>query len=391
MKNKEEQILDQVNKASRILITAHAPWNEEAITNALALKMYLAKLDKKCDIVMENGEGSEFLKPSRENFSIFKGFQDIKKELKITRDFTVSINISDAEIENIKYKINENHLNFFIRLSQGDLNSEDIQTENTSFDYDLIIVLNTPDLELLGDLYKKNPEFFYNTPIINIDNQPSNEEYGQVNLVQITSVSVAESLYCLFTEQNPELMDEEIATCLLGSIIYKTKNFKTFVTPNILNTTSQLISCGGDKERIIDKFYRSRNLNALKLWGRALNNLSSLKGIDNKLIWTTLQFQDFRDTETTEKELIDLVDEIVIHIPKVNVVVVFYEKEKENGEKTRNFLIYSHKNINLKTLLKEYSPAGNEKVIQARSSQDLEAMKKSVISSLLESIKKTEE
>lgn len=391
MKNKEEQILDQVNKASRILVTGHAPWNEELITNALALKMYLEKSGKKCDIVIENGEKTEFLKPSRENFSIFKGFGDIKKELKITRDFTVSINISDAEIENIKYKVNESYLNFFIRLSQGQLSQEDIQTENTSFDYDLIIVLNTPDLELLGELYKKNPEFFYNTPIVNIDNQPSNDEYGQINLVQITSVSVAELLYCLFTEHNPELIDTEIATCLLGSIIYKTKNFKTFVTPNILNTTSQLISCGGDKERIIDKFYRSRNLNALKLWGRALNNLSSLKGIDNKLIWTTLHSQDFRDTETTEKELIELVDEIVVHIPKVNVVAVFYEKEKENGEKLRNFLIYSHKNINLKNLLKEYSPSGNEKVIQAQSSQDLEAMKKGVISSLLETIKQSEE
>lgn len=390
MKNKEEQILDQVDKASRILITGHAPWNEEVITNALALKKYLEKLDKKCDIIIENGEGVDFLKPSRENFSIFPGFEEIKKELNVLRDFVVSVDVSDTEIEKIKYQINENHLNFFISLARGRISQDDIQTSHASFGYDLIFVLNTPELELLGNLYKQNPEFFYNTPVINIDNQPSNEEYGQINLIEITSVSVAELLYGLFTNKNPELIDEEIATCLLGSIIYKTKNFKTFVTPNLLNTTSQLISSGGDKEKIIDKFYRSRKLSALKLWGRALNNLSSLKGINNKLIWTTLSAEDFKETETTEKELIDLIDEIVVHIPKVNVVIIFYEKEEKDGKKTRNFLIYSHKKINLKTLLKQYSPAGNEKVVQAHTSQDLETMKKNVISSLLETIKQLE-
>ncbi len=386
MKKKEDQFFDQINKSSHILITGHAPWNEEMVSNALALRLFLEKMNKKAEVVIENGEEINFLKPSRENFSIFSGFENIKKELEEVKDYVVSINISDTEIEKIKYKINKNYLNFFISLSQGQISPEDVSVKNAGYKYDLIITLNTPDLDLLGSIYKQNTEFFYNTPIINIDNQASNEEYGQINLVEITSVSVAEILYSLFTKQAKEgLIDERIATALLGSIIYKTKNFKTFVSPNVLQVTSQLISWGGDKEKIINKFYRSRKLNALKLWGRALNNLSSLKGIDNKIIWTTLSDQDFKNTETSEKEIIDLIDEIIVHLPDVNAVAIFYEKEGSS-----NFIIYSHKNINLKNLLSKYSPVGNEKVLQAKTSSPLKDLKKEVVASLLEQIKKRE-
>lgn len=391
MKNKEAQFFDQIKKSSNILITGHSPWNEEFISNALALRLFLEKLGKKAEVAMENGKEKGFLKPSKEGFSIFPNFQEIKKELSLLKDYVVSLNISDTEIEKIKYKINENYLNFFVSLSKGQISQEDVKVKQNSFKYDLIIVLNTPDLELLGSLYKQNSEFFYNTPIINIDNQASNEEFGQINIIELTHVSVAETLYSLFInygESGEDLLDGEIATSLLGSIIYKTKNFKTLVTPNVLHVTSQLISWGGNKEKIIDKFYRSRKLNVLKLWGRALNNLSSLRGVDNKLIWTTLAAKDFKETETTEKELIDLIDEIVIHIPNVNVVIVFYEKEREDKKVFGNFMIYSHKNINLKGLLTKYSPVGNEKILQARTSAPLNEIKKEVVASVFEEVKK---
>lgn len=391
MKNVEEQIFDQINKASNILITGHSSWNEEMITNALAFKSFLEKINKKCEVVIEDGKDTNFLQPSWDNFSIFSGFQDIQHTLKNLYDFVVSINISDAEIERIKYKIKEGYLNFFINLSEGNLSGEDVCVDYSNFKYDLIIALNTPDPEYLGEMYQKNSKFFHETPIINIDNQPSNEEYGQINHIEITNTSVAEILYSLFTQYSGDIIDQEMATSLLGSIIYKTKNFKTLVTPQVLNITSQLIELKGDKERIIDSFYRSRNLNALKLWGKALNNLSSLKGIDNKLIWTTLTNNDFAETQTTEQELIDLIDEIIINIPKVNVIIVFYEKETEQGEKTTNFIIYSHKNINLKNLLKKYGAQGNRKVLQGSTEESLDTVKREVVTTLLEPIKKIDE
>ena len=391
MKEKGEQIFDQINKASNILITGHASWNEETLTNALALKIFLEKIDKKSDIVIEDGGYADFLKPSWENFSIFPKFSEIKNSVSNLYDFIVSINIADTEIEKIKYKVNGDNLDFYINLAQGNLSEEDISAQPSNFKYDLIIVLNTPDPELLGQIYQQNPQFFYNTPVINIDNQPSNEEYGQINCVEITCSSVAEILYSLFKECSGDKIDQEIATCLLGSIIYKTKNFKTFVTPQTLSLTSQLIDLGGDKDKIIDTFYRSRNLNALKLWGKALNNLSSLKGLDNKLIWTVLKSEDFQETATTEKELIDLIDEIVINIPKVNVVVVFYEQENDQGEQMTNFIVYSHKNISLKNLFKNYGAQGNEKVIQAQTREPIDNIKKEVVTTLLEPIKKLEE
>jgi phosphoesterase RecJ-like protein len=164
-------------------------------------------------------------------------------------------------------------------------------------------------------------------------------------------VAISEILFYLLKNYKPELLNEEIATCLLAGIIQKTKNFKTSnLTPRTLLTTSQLISLGADREEIVTHLYRSRDLATLKLWGRVLNNLRAENR--EELIWSKLRLQDFQETNTSIINLNDIIDELIMNVPSAKLVAIFCEESLA----ATKIIIYSLKNINALEFIKEYSP-----------------------------------
>ncbi len=49
----EQQIFEQIKKAKHILITFNKIWNGDAVASALAIYLFLKKLDKDVDITAE--------------------------------------------------------------------------------------------------------------------------------------------------------------------------------------------------------------------------------------------------------------------------------------------------------------------------------------------------
>ena len=314
-------------------------------------------------------------------------FGEIKNNLETTNKFVVSLDITDKKIKQIKYKIEGNTLNFIIFPKDGNFSGSDISSRSSGSKYDLIITLNTPDLESLGLIYKDNKDFFHKTPIINIDNRSDNEEFSQINFIRQTAVSTSEILFSLFESYSKDLIDEDIATCLLTGLIYKTRNFKTTnITPHTLLTTSELISLGARREEIVNKLYRSRNLNVLKLWGRVLARLSG--ELDEKIIWSTISQMDFAKTHSGEKDLNDIIDELIVNIPKAKIIIIIYEKQEKtnqdiNNPKTyTNAIIYSTRNINVMNLVKNYNPTGTKRLAQIRLDKSIKETEEEIINNI---------
>jgi phosphoesterase RecJ-like protein len=388
MLNQEQQIFEQIKKANNILITFSRTWNGDSVASALALFLFLKKLDKNVEIAAEKYENNETISQEPKNlFSFLPSFSEIKNGLENLRKFIISLDITNAKVNQIKYKLEKNSLNFIISPKEGFFTEDDITSSTEGFKYDLIITLDSPDMESLGKIYDNDTEFFYKTPIINIDHHSDNEEFGQINLVELNAVSTSEILFSLFESYSREMIDEDIATCLLTGIIYKTKSFKTpNITPNTLMSTSQLISMGAKREEIVNRLYRSRSLNVLKLWGRVLARLSGT--MDNKLIWSTLSHIDFLKTETNKDDLNDVIDELIINIPAAKIVVIIYEKISagEGRKEGDNFnypstglVVYSAKNIDSSELIKEYNPIGDRRLAQAEIKKPLAAAEKEII------------
>jgi phosphoesterase RecJ-like protein len=354
MLEQEQQIFAQIKKAENILITFKGSRGGDAISSALALHLLIKKMGKKTTLVAENQADNHL-------FNFLPDFDKIKKSLDMPRDFIISLNTANAKIGQVKYKVREDSLDFIVTPKQGWFSADDIESKTENFPFDLIIVLDTPDLDSIGKIHEDNAEFFYKTPIINIDHHSNNENFGQINNIELTATSTAEIIFKIASEQVSNLIDEDIATCLLSGIIAETKSFKMQnITPQALTISSQLVAMGARREEIVNRLYRSRSLNILKLWGRVLARLNSASG--SGIIWSVLAAHDFEKTESSEKDLNEIIDELIINIPQAKIVVLIYEKTiiEQNGQKkiAVQALVYSLKNVNILHMLGKFNPKG---------------------------------
>jgi len=379
MLNQKQQIFEQLKKAQSILITFGKTWNGDSVASALALFLFLKKIGKKADIVAE--------KPDEGNpLSFLPAYKEIKSDIENLRTFIISLDVSKNKISQIKYRVDGGVLNFVISVKSGAFSHEDVSSHSNNFKYDLIIAVDTPDLESMGKIYEENTDLFYRLPIINIDHHSNNEEFGQINQVELTAVATAEILFTLFNDYAPDSVDEDIATCLLAGMISKTRSFKTpNITPQSLSIAARLISMGAKREEIVNNLYRSRPINVLKLWGRILKRLSS--SLDEKMVWSSITHLDFVETATAENNLYDVIEELILSMPLVKVIAIFYEKIV-NGKIATICLLYATTNLDSLALLKELSPVGTKTKAQVVMDKPIQAAEKEVVSLIEEKLKK---
>ncbi len=220
-----------------------------------------------------------------------------------------------------------------------------------------MFLINVPDLNSLGKIYEKASDFFYVTPKINIDHSNKNEYYGNINLIDLASTSCSEIIFNLISFYNQEIIDEEIATCLLAGIISATKNFKSpEVTPITLRLASKLIELGARREQIVQSLYQNKFLSTLKLWGRVLSRLNS--DLDGKLVWSALSLNDFLETASSPEELKEVIDEIIIALPKAELAIIFFEVNRDQVIDTR-VMICDFKNNDISFLIKKFAFEGD--------------------------------
>lgn len=367
----EQQIFKQITKANNILLSFPVEWDGDAVSAAASFFVYLKKIGKNVDLAAA--------KPNREikQLSFLPGFSEIKNSLDHLRRFIVSLDISKTKVSQIKYIVENNQLNFIVSPENGWFEAKDVSTKAGEFKYDLIIVIGANDLESLGSIYDQNVEFFYKTPIINISHQAANEEFGQINLIDLNCVANSELVFNLIQGEAESLINEDIATGLLAGIIIKTRNFKTGnLTPQTLMTTSELISAGARREEIINRLYRSHQVSDLKLWGKVLNNLQLEAA--NGLAWSQLTKADIGAGQLDGEALRDMVDELMSNLPDTKIFIILAEKE---NSQTAVFA-FSLKNINILEIFKEYSPKGTVKSVYLEINQNLKTAAPEIISTI---------
>ena len=305
-----QQIYELIEKSKKIIITLPKNPSTDSIASGLGLFLFLEKIKKKVKVVC-----NEFELPPHHQF--LPKSKEILSDLTALRKFIISLDVTKTKVRELSYDIADDKLNIFITPKSGFFDPRDISTSVSKFEYDLIFVLDSPDLESLGKLYDDNTEFFYHTPIVNIDHKPTNENFGQINLIDLVATSTSEIIFELVKEYKENIMDEYIATSMLAGIISKTKSFQSAsVTPKSLAVASHLIEQGARRDEIIKNLYRTKSISSLKLWGRALARLRT--DFDGRVVWTLLNREDFNRSEASWKDLEGVVDELIINCTKCN-------------------------------------------------------------------------
>ncbi len=347
--NETQQILELVKKSKSILIIFKKEWSGDDLAGSLSLGLACQKMGKSVDIVCQDFKADSNLS--------FLPLESVQSQLHKIQKFVISLNTSKAKLDEFYYERVEDKLNIFITPKEGQFEEKDVKTSFSEYKYDLVFVVNTPDLESLGKAYVEHVDFFYSSVKVNIDHSPRNEGFGNINLLNLANSSTSEVIYDLIKSWDEKLIEGQLATCLLAGMIMATKNFKIAnITPKTLHIASLLVAAGAEREQIVKSLYQNRKMTTLKLWGRILARLNS--DLDGRLVWSRVGIADFLATGSSGEHIEEVIEDLITSLPRAEAIVLFYE-QREGDKVNVSVVVYSANRFNVMTATKIFNPEGN--------------------------------
>jgi len=317
----KQQAVDLIKEAKHILLVGHKNPDGDSLGALLALKIAFERLDKKVTAASADEAGKIF--------SYLPEIDQIVTSIQVNSDFVISLDLKNADFEKLGYKRDreENRLEIVITPKSGEFKQEDVLIKPGEAKYDLIIVLDTPNLERLGTL-SQPADLFYETTVINIDHHPSNERFGKVNWVELVATSTCEILVSLLEalSQDNSLIDEPVATALLTGLIYDTSSFQNVnTTPKSLTVAAQLVAAGAHQQEIVKNLYKTKSLETLRLWGLILSQVKEDK--IHRFIWSSINREEIDRIGADESALSGVVDELLKSANDVDFAMLLSERE----------------------------------------------------------------
>lgn len=318
----KQQTVELIRAAERILIVTHTGLDGDAIGSTIALAAALTKLGKDVSAAAPDAPPPVF--------GFLAGIDQISTELAGTKDFMISLDTSRVAVEKLGYKnvSDEKKLHIIITPQRGTFRPEDVSFGAGSLKYDLVIVLDSPEIERLGRFFDSQAQFFYETPLVNIDHHAGNDFFGKVNWVDLTATSTAEILVALLESlgRDKSLLDADIATALLTGITTDTESFQNATTtPKSLTVAAQLVAAGARQQEIVQHIYRTKTLSTLRLWGKALTKLQEEK--THRFLWSKISADDIKNSQADESELSGVADELLRSAPNIDFVLLLSERK----------------------------------------------------------------
>lgn len=344
----KQQVVEILKDKHRILLLTHKNPDGDAIGSILGLYLSLKKLGK--DVVAICAD------PAPATFEYMPEVKEIEQNFSNGRDFVITLDVTKTQADKVMYKVNDGKLNIIITPAKGNFTPEMVEMKDGSFNFETIVVLDSTDLERIGSPYDKNPEIFYEVPVVNIDHHAGNDQFGKINLVDLTATSTSEILVSVLEALtgDPKFMNEHIATALLTGIITDTNSFQNNnTTPKSLTVAAQLVAFGGRQQDIIKHIYKTKPLSTLRLWGRALTNLRDERA--DRFVWTQLRKSDYLEVGAAETESSGVIDELLKTASGVDFALLLSEK----GDDLHGSLRSTNKNTDVSAIAKLFDGGGH--------------------------------
>jgi phosphoesterase RecJ-like protein len=318
---KEMSFFRFMEDKKRVLLLTHKKMDGDGLSAVLILQKYFEQQGKEVTFFA--------LSPVPDMYKFLPGSDKVENTVSSSQDVIISLSCQDAEVDHLRYMIEGNSLNIIITPKKGIFDLEKITTKKALSSYDAIVVLDTGDLEHLGQFYEENTDLFFRVPVINIDHHISNTGYGTLNFVDVTASSTTHILYQLFLEEEKfqKFLTPEIATLFLTGLIVDTGSFQhTNTSPKALEFAADLLERGAKQQEIIQNVYKTKQLSTLKLWGRVLSRIEEDRVL--KIVWSSVTKEDLAETGTTLDDAAGIIDELMTNAPGAEIVVLFKDAEE---------------------------------------------------------------
>lgn len=318
--------IEPIEKFREILQTSEQPLicipenpSGDAIGAAWALSACLCNMGKNPVVACSDPSGKI------KDFDFLPRPKELLSDILGARDFILIFNIESNEISNVRTETTEKELRIYLTPKRASIDPRDFSFIPGKCKYDTAIFLGCREKESIGKIYEENPDVFFEIPLINVDYKSNNEEFGQLNVLQLTASSASEILADVITNLPKPAMDESVAQCLLAGIISETDSFrKKNTTPKSLYMAAKLIEFGADQQEVIRHLYKTQPFHLLKLLGCIMARLNWNEELG--FVWAEASLDDFVQTRTKPGDLAYVLDKVRSNYSSGKVFGIFYKE-----------------------------------------------------------------
>ena len=189
-----QQAHAHIGNSKNILIIA----GEQDIEDTYPASLALAR------VLRQNKKEATLFAPCEipEHFYFLGNEANLQRTINSAQNLIISVDVSQKPVEQISYDQSDSHLNIHITPSPGiRMEEQDVHISLSKFNYDSIITIGIDDLESLESEFERNASLFYETAIINIDKNPSNERFGEINIIEPSCSSCSEIIASLLKKE----------------------------------------------------------------------------------------------------------------------------------------------------------------------------------------------
>lgn len=337
MKTNNEQFLAQINKSSHVLIVLPDHCDNDVICAGLGIFNLMKRQGKELTIV-------SYSRPNP-RLAFLPGFSDVQRTIEHARNFVLSFSTANNDIKDVHYERLDDKLNIYITPKRETISPKDFSFAPGKFMYDLIVVLGAAELQSIGECYEKNADLFFEVPIVNLDYHIANEQFGQLNIVDVKMSGASELAAEIFL--NPDRQGPadpgyfSSADCLYAGILEATESFQSpRTTPKTLKLAARLIDAGADHKNIVRHLYKTEDLSTIKLWGRLMMRMRYVDNI--RLAWTSVEQGEIEGGPAQIDKLRSIFDRIRSSYRKADTLLLLWEAE---NNLTRGFIQNANKDL----------------------------------------------
>lgn len=250
-----KQIREAIEKSKNIGIVTPEDPSLDKMAAALALYLSISQGDKSVRIATPKNPLVEV--------SSLVGIDKVKTDLASSEgDLIVSFPYKEGEIEKVSYTLDDDLLNIVVKAGESGLNFEekDVRFTRGQKAPELLFIIGAARVSELGKLF--DPAALKETTVINIDNQPDNQGYGDLIMVSSKFSSVSEAIANLIVSLGLK-MDIDIAQNLMMGISDGTENFQNPKTTPLAFEMAGILMRQGAVRSGKKQEQRSRDLESL--------------------------------------------------------------------------------------------------------------------------------
>jgi len=198
--------------------------------------------------------------------------------------------------------------------------------------FDCFVALDCSDLKRTGQVHTLNSQ---NKPVLNIDHHISNTGFGEVNWVEPAAACSCQMVYRLYKEMRVPI-DKAAALFLYVGLLTDTGSFRYSNTDSSTHLmAAELLSHGIDVAGVYKRIYGSIPFDDLKLLTVILPKMRTMN--DGKVIWFDIPRYLLEKHKNISFDLSESILTFGRSLKGVEVVVLFKENLKSNGEVRVNF------------------------------------------------------